>query len=285
MWFLGRRSREAKRSVREAKRALRDGKRESRRHARAVKKFAKAQVKEERRQAKRVLRQARWQLRQNKWTDAKEKWAARRERWADRLAGYQRGEVICDVCKGVPMEPKRKTIIQTHSAGRITTYATHGVGNEKTKCTIDSGHDLSNGDTVDILGSTAYDDTDLTISEVDSTHFVIETDYTSNPGTGMYLHSLDAARQQDAEQYDEAILYVDITLWVSGTLIVGLESSPDMGTSWYSVMNSESVASTGKFRFRIPAPLGKLVRPSVTLTGATVEMSFTIRLELDRTGG
>jgi hypothetical protein len=93
------------------------------------------------------------------------------------------------------------------------------------------------------------------------------------------------SQPHDGEPYDKAILYVDVTA-VTGTtpaLIVGLETSPDGGTTWYSLGNGASISSVTKQR-QVYENIGKLVRVAATISGTTPAFTGTIDIELAKEG-
>ena len=182
------------------------------------------------------------------------------------------------------MQPHRKVVRLTHTAKEITAYAAAD-GGTKATCTA---HGLSNGDIIAVHGTTNYDGTGLVVEQVGANDFVFNKPFVADDGVGMWVQEMGSSDlSEDAEQYDEAIIYTDVTAYTSGSLIVGLETSPDKGTTWYPLASGASLNSISKQRLEIPAPIGKLVRPTDSLTevATAVEMSFTIRLELARTGG
>ena len=181
------------------------------------------------------------------------------------------------------MELKRKVVRQTHAAAEITKYETAD-GGDKTKVTS-AAHGLSDGDIVQIYGTTNYDAADLVVSESAANTFEIITDYVADDAVGMWVERLGSTDlSEDAEQFDEAVLYTDLTVYTDGTLVIGLETSPDRGATWYSLANGASLNSVSTQRLEVAAPLGRRVRPVITL-GGTQEMAFTIWRELARTGG
>lgn len=89
----------------------------------------------------------------------------------------------------------------------------------------------------------------------------------------------------DGEPYDKAILYINVTA-VTGTtpsLIVGLETSPDKGTTWYSLGNGASISSVTKQR-QVYENIGKLVRPVATISGTTPAFTGTVTIETAKDG-
>jgi hypothetical protein len=90
----------------------------------------------------------------------------------------------------------------------------------------------------------------------------------------------------DGEPYDIATLFIDITA-VTGTtptLVVGLQSSPDGGTTWYSLGNGPSITTVSTQRQVYQEPIGMLVRVPATIGGTTPAFTGTVRLELSRSG-
>lgn len=104
-------------------------------------------------------------------------------------------------------------------------------------------------------------------------------------------HALSAASASvdsityDAEPYDTAILYVDVTA-VTGTnptLVVGLETSPDEGTTWYSLGNGASLSNVTTQR-QVYTNIGMLVRVPATIGGTTPAFTATVDIELAKDG-
>ena len=185
------------------------------------------------------------------------------------------------------MHIKRKVIRLTHVAQEIAAFATADGGNKTTVVTA-TGHGLSDGDLVDIHGTTNYDGTGLVISEVSAVSFEIETDYVADDGVGTWIQKQGSTNlAEDAEQYDEAVLYTTVTAHTSGSVVVSCDTSPDDGTTWYELAAGASLNSISTQRTAISAPIGRLVRPVVTFTEAAgaCEMAMKVYLELARTGG
>jgi hypothetical protein len=88
----------------------------------------------------------------------------------------------------------------------------------------------------------------------------------------------------DAEQYDEAVIYTNISATAAGTLQMSLEATDDDGTTSYTVASGAVLSSVTTEMTRITSPIGKRVRVVATLA-STPDFTFTARLELARTGG
>lgn len=184
------------------------------------------------------------------------------------------------------MHVKRKYVRKTHTAKEITGIGTAGGG---AKIIIAcAGHPFSNGDIVSLHGTASHDGTGLTVSEVLANSFELDQAFAGVEAIGMVLHKESSEElADDAEQYDTAILYTSVTAYTSGSVVVSLETSPDAGTTWYPLASGASISAVSKQRLEVTAPIGKLVRPLVTITEAAnlAEMSFTVHMELARTGG
>lgn len=89
----------------------------------------------------------------------------------------------------------------------------------------------------------------------------------------------------DGEPYDRAILYIDVTAvtGTSPTLVVGLETSPDNGTTWYSLGNGASLTSVTKQRQEYDG-IGLMVRVPATIGGTTPAFTATVDIELAKDG-
>jgi hypothetical protein len=89
----------------------------------------------------------------------------------------------------------------------------------------------------------------------------------------------------DGEPYDTIILYVDVTAvtGTSPTLVVGLETSPDDGTTWYSLGNGASISSVTTQR-QVYTNIGLLVRVAATIGGTTPAFTGTIDIEQAKDG-
>jgi len=102
---------------------------------------------------------------------------------------------------------------------------------------------------------------------------------------GTAASASENSTEYDGEPYDKILLYVDVTA-VTGTnptLVVGLESSPDNGTTWYSLGNGMTIASVTKQR-QVYENIGLLVRVAATIGGTTPAFTYTVDIERAKVG-
>ena len=181
----------------------------------------------------------------------------------------------------------RKEIRLVAEGREITKFETAD-GGDKTKVTS-AGHGLSDGDLILIDGTTNYEGTGLVVSESATDTFEIETDFVADDGAGMWMKTKDGQGTLstgwfDAEPYDQAILYTDVSVWTDGDLTPTLEASPDKGVTALSTgMAGATLSSVTTELVQEVGPIGKLVRVTLDL-GTTPEMTFKMYLELARTG-
>ena len=99
----------------------------------------------------------------------------------------------------------------------------------------------------------------------------------------------------DAEAWDSAMIYVDVTAYTSGNFTFTLQCSPDGGTTWHALsqgdgtsvtamsVGSDAISAAGQTCWRVPGPIGSTVR--VVATGAsTPSATFSCDLELIKEG-
>lgn len=90
---------------------------------------------------------------------------------------------------------------------------------------------------------------------------------------------------QDGEPFDKAIIYYDITAvtGTSPTLILGLQVSPDDGTTWFSRASHPTISGVTRDRFEVSG-IGLLFRVTRTYGGTTPAFTGKVWLEREKTG-
>lgn len=87
----------------------------------------------------------------------------------------------------------------------------------------------------------------------------------------------------DGQPYDVVILYVNVSECAAGTLVVGLETSPDSGTTWYSLGNGQSLNTVSQQR-QVYRDVGMLIRVAATVAGTTPDIDFSVMIETAKEG-
>ena len=84
----------------------------------------------------------------------------------------------------------------------------------------------------------------------------------------------------DGEPYDHAIMYVNCTARVSGSVTIYLQGSPDDGTTWYTGLgNSGTINAATTKAVKITAPISKVLRLSAQHAAST-DITYSVSLEL-----
>lgn len=113
-----------------------------------------------------------------------------------------------------------------------------------------------------------------------------------NLASTAYTATTGILQSDNAANHENVTYYLNVTA-VSGTtpsLTAAIQTSPDDGTTWFSLTTAEmtgqtgAITATGQYRISSNAPIGARTRLLLTISGTTPSFTITANDIFERSG-